>query len=138
STARVDPLLPYTTLFRSEIINILQEESDIFTDKGNGTFTHTAVDGTVVTFDANTTTFTDNGGGSYTFTNDNGETITVDVVGDVVTNIQNEGDIYNEIINILQEESDIFTDKGNGTITDTATSGPQATANAKTSPFTDN
>ena len=73
----------------SEIINILTQESDLFVDNGNGTFTHTAVDGTVMTFDANTLDMVNNNDGTYTFTNANGETLTVDVVGDVVTNIQN-------------------------------------------------
>ncbi|MBQ0741262.1 hypothetical protein J9332_44030, partial [Aquimarina celericrescens] len=73
-----------------EIINMLDTNSDIFVDNGDGTFTHTAVDGTQVTFDANTVTYTDNNDGSYTFTNANGDSLTVDVVGDVMTNIQNQ------------------------------------------------
>src|SRR5690606_684881 len=85
----------------NEIINILEQETDTFVDNGDGTFTHTSVDGTAVTFDANTTAMVDNGDGTYTFTNANGDTITVDVVGDVVTNIQNEGAIYNEIIELI-------------------------------------
>ncbi|MDN3725082.1 hypothetical protein QRD02_11865, partial [Aequorivita sp. SDUM287046] len=84
----------------NEIISIINSTTDIFVDNGDGTFTHTAADGTVVTFDANTLTFVNNGNGSYTFTNENGETITIDVIADVVTNIQNQGDIYNEIIQI--------------------------------------
>ncbi|WP_169720781.1 autotransporter outer membrane beta-barrel domain-containing protein, partial [Arenibacter certesii] len=49
--------------------------SDILADNGDGTFTHTAVNGTSVTFDANTTsvTVTD---GIYTFTDAAGNTIT--------------------------------------------------------------
>src|SRR5690554_630527 len=43
----------------------------------------------------------DNGDGTCDFTNANGDTITVDVIGDVVTNIQNQGDIYNEILNLI-------------------------------------
>ncbi|WCM41307.1 hypothetical protein MG290_10100 [Flavobacterium sp. CBA20B-1] len=122
----------------SEIINILEQESDIFVDNGDGTFTHTAVDGTVVTFDANTTAMVDNGNGTYTFTNANGDTLTVDVVGDVVTNIQNQGDIYSEIINILEQESDIFTDNGDGTFTHTAVDGTVMTFDANTTAMVDN
>ncbi|NGX83900.1 hypothetical protein G3A46_06205, partial [Aequorivita sp. KMM 9714] len=58
------------------------------------------------------TTLTDNGDGTYTYINEAGDTITVDVVGDVVTNIQNQGDIYNEIISIITANSDIFVDNG--------------------------
>ncbi|UUV22323.1 beta strand repeat-containing protein [Paenimyroides aestuarii] len=116
----------------SEIINILEQESDIFRDNGDGTFTHTAVDGTVMTFDANTLTMGKNTDGTYTFTNANGETLTVDVVGDVVTNIQNQGDIYSEIINILEQESDLFVDNGDGTFTHTAVDGTVMTFDANT------
>src|SRR5690554_5127577 len=121
-----------------EIINILNAESDIFVDNGDGTFTHTAADGTIVTFDANTTNMVDNGDGTYIFTNANGDTITVDVVGDVVTNIQNQGDIYNEIINILNAESDIFVDNGDGTFTHTAADGTVVTFDANTTSMVDN
>src|SRR5690606_7126599 len=79
----------------NEIINLINAEvgADVFTDNGDGTFTHTALDGTSVTFDANTLTMSSNGNGSYTFTNANGDSVTVDVIADVVTNIQNQGDI---------------------------------------------
>ncbi|NGX85420.1 hypothetical protein, partial [Aequorivita sp. KMM 9714] len=116
----------------NEIISIITANSDIFVDNGDGTFTHTAADGTVVTFDANTLTMIANGDGTYTFTNANGDTITVDVVGDVVTNIQNQGDIYNEIISIITANSDIFVDNGDGTFTHTAADGTVVTFNANT------
>src|SRR5699024_6963777 len=85
-----------------EIINLIDinETLTILTDDGDGTFTYTDEDGNAITFDANTTDLADNGDGSYTLTNANGDSITVDVVDDVVTNIQNQGDIYNEIINV--------------------------------------
>ncbi|MDN3725204.1 hypothetical protein QRD02_12515, partial [Aequorivita sp. SDUM287046] len=107
------------------IINLINSNSttDIFVDNGDGTFTHTAADGTVVMFDANTLTFVNNGNGSYTFTNENGETLTIDVIADVVTNIQNQGDIYNEIISIINSTTDIFVDNGDGTFTHTAADG---------------
>ena len=122
----------------NEIINILQEETDVFVDNEDGTFTHTAVDGTSVTFNANTTTMVNNNDGSYTFTNANGESLTVNVVNDVVTNIQNEGAIYNEIINILQEESDVFVDNEDGTFTHTAVDGTSVTFNANTTTMVNN
>src|SRR5690606_40465024 len=40
---------------------IVTSNSDALVDNGDGTFTHTAADGTVVTFDANTTAMVDNG-----------------------------------------------------------------------------
>src|SRR5699024_7823277 len=43
------------------IVNILDADSDELIDNGDGTFTHTAADGTVVDFDANTTQFVNNG-----------------------------------------------------------------------------
>ncbi|MCL6296729.1 beta strand repeat-containing protein, partial [Jejuia spongiicola] len=104
----------------NEIINVINANSDVLQDNGDGTFTHTAADGTIVTFDANTTTMTNNGDGTYTFTNANGDTITVDVIGNVVTNIQNQGDIYNEIINVINTNSDVLQDNGDGTFTHTA------------------
>ena len=85
----------------TEIMNLIGSNSDIFLDNGDGTFTHTTVDGQTVIFDANTTTMVNNGDGTYVFTNANGDTITVDVIGDVVTNIQNHGDIYTEIMNLI-------------------------------------
>jgi len=119
-----------------EIINILNTNSDVFTDNGDGTFTHTAVDGTQLNFDANTVTYTNHNDGSYTFTNDNGDSLTIDVVGDVVTNIQNQGDIYDEIINILNTNSDVFTDNGDGTFTHTAVDGTQLNFDANTVTYT--
>ena len=103
----------------NEIINILNAESDLFVDNGDGTFTHTRVDGDVVTFDANTTTMVDNGNGTYVFTNANGDTITVDVVGDVLDNITNQGDIYDEILSLMDLNETVTTlvDNGNGTFT---------------------
>ncbi|WP_407933274.1 autotransporter outer membrane beta-barrel domain-containing protein, partial [Aequorivita sinensis] len=122
----------------NEIISIITANTDVFVDNGDGTFTHTAANGAVVTFDANTTSMVDNGDGTYTFTNANGETITVDVIGDVVTNIQNQGDIYNEIISIINVNSDVLVDNGDGTFTHTAANGDVVTFNANTTSMVDN
>jgi len=122
----------------NEIINVLENNSDTFVDNGDGTFTHTAVDGTAVTFDANTTSIIDNGDGTYTVTNDNGDTVTVDVVGDVVENIVNQGAIYNTIINVLENNSDTFVDNGDGTFTHTAVDGTAVTFDANTTSIIDN
>src|SRR5690625_3319937 len=178
----------------------LNETITVLVDNGDGTFTYTNEEGTLVTFDANTTSFTDNGDNTFTFTNDNGDTMTIDtnadaiafddsssnlggdnvqdaidalvnasqsgagvnlvdngdgtvtlksadgddlgtinkadladngdgtytfdngdgspvtieVTGDILENIVNEGDIYNEIINIIEAESDELIDLGNG------------------------
>src|SRR5690554_2847655 len=122
----------------TEIMNLIGSNSDIFVDNGDGTFTHTTVDGTVLTFDANTTTLVDNGDGTYVFTNANGDTITVDVIGDVVTNIQNQGDIYNEIMNLIGSNSDIFVDNGDGTFTHTTVDGQTLIFDANTTTLVDN
>src|SRR5690554_6767857 len=121
-----------------EIMALILAGSDIFVDNGDGTFTHTTVDGIVVTFDANTTTMTNNGDGTYTFTNDNGETMTIDVIADVVTNIQNQGDIYNEILAIIMDKSDIFVDNGDGTFTHTSVDGIAVTFDANTTTMRNN
>src|SRR5690554_3462002 len=121
-----------------EIINIILQNSDELVDNGDGTFTHTAVDGTVLVFDANTTTFVNNGDGTYTFTNDNGESMLVDVIGDVVNNIQNEGDIYQEIVGIILENSDELVDNGDGTFTHTAVDGTVLVFDANTTSYVNN
>ncbi len=123
---------------QEDIVNILNNDPDVLQDNGDGTFTHTAIDGTIVTFDANTTTLVDNGDGTYIFTNDNGDTITVDVIGDVVTNIQNQGDIYNELINVINANSDVLEDNGNGTFTHTAADGTIVTFDANTTTMNNN
>src|SRR5690606_2278688 len=56
-------------------IDELASLSDVLVDNGNGTFTHTTVDGTVVTFDANTVSVTVVDG-VYTFLDGAGNTIT--------------------------------------------------------------
>src|SRR5690606_34794276 len=121
-----------------EIMALITAGSDIFEDNGDGTFTHTTVDGIVITFDANTTTMVNNGDGTYTFTNDNGDTITVDVIGDVVTNIQNQGAIYDEIMALITAGSDIFEDNGDGTFTHTSVDGIVVTFDANTTTMTNN
>src|SRR5690606_40739883 len=63
---------------------IVTSNSDAFVDNGDGTSTHRAADGTVVTVDANTTAMVDNGGGTYNFTSGNGDTFTIDSVGDII------------------------------------------------------
>src|SRR5690554_5092314 len=124
----------------NEIINIISASgTDVFEDLGDGTFKHTAVDGTEVIFNANTTSMQDNGDGTYVFTNANGDSITVDVIGDVVTNIQNQGDIYNEIINIIAASgTDVFEDLGDGTFKHTAVDGTEVIFNANTTSMQDN
>src|SRR5690606_28192733 len=67
---------------------IVTSNSDVLVDNGDGTFTHTAADGTVVTFDANTTAMVDNGDATYPFTNAHGDTITIDSVGDIINNFE--------------------------------------------------
>ena len=63
-----------------QIINLIDIQTDVFIDNGDGTFTHTSVDGQTLVFDANTTTFTNNNDGTYTFTNDNGDSMTINAM----------------------------------------------------------
>jgi len=102
------------------------------TDNGDGTFTYTDPEGNPINFDANTTSYSQDENGNYVFANDNGESITVTVVDDVVTNIQEEGAVYNEILDILGEESDVLQDNGNGTYTHTAVDGTELVIDANT------
>ena len=59
----------------NEIVEILKDKSDKLVNNNNGTYTHTAVDGSVVEIDANTTTVTIEKG-VYTFKNGKGDKIT--------------------------------------------------------------
>src|SRR5690606_15392251 len=67
---------------------IVTSNSDALVDNGDGTFTHTAADGTVVTFDANTTAMLDNGATPRSSNLANGDTITIDSVGDIINNFE--------------------------------------------------
>src|SRR5690606_16420870 len=67
---------------------IVTSNSDALVDNGDGTFTHTAADGTVVTFDANTTAMVDNGDLHDALPISNGDTITIDSVGDIINNFE--------------------------------------------------
>lgn len=53
--------------------------SDALVDNGDGSFTHTAVDGTVVTFNVGTDALVDNGDGTYTHTAVDGVVTIIDV-----------------------------------------------------------
>src|SRR5690606_1213058 len=87
----------------NEIRNIITAGNDALVDNGDGTFTHTAVDGTAVTFDVTRSEITDNGDGTYTVTNEDGNSVTIDVAGDVLTELQdNTSDIYTEVVNVIE------------------------------------
>src|SRR5690606_10814734 len=119
---------------------IVTSNSDALVDTGDGTFTHTAADGTVVTFDANTTAMVDNGDGTYTFTNANGDTITIDSVGDIINNFEDfvtnnpvtvDGTTYTSVEEYLEtivtSNSDALVDNGDGTYTFTNANGDTIT-----------
>ncbi|APY12186.1 hypothetical protein BWZ22_13550 [Seonamhaeicola sp. S2-3] len=129
-----------------ELANDLANTTDALVDNGNGTFTHTAVDGTEVTFDANTTSMTDNGNGTYTLTNANGNSIVVDTnantstydntnSGLASTNVQ---DALDELANDLANTTDALVDNGDGTFTHTAVNGTEVTFDANTTSMVDN
>src|SRR5690606_21858575 len=130
---------------------IVTSNSDALVDTGDGTFTHTAADGTVVTFDANTTAMVDNGDGTYTFTNANGDTITIDSVGDIINNFEeiseespvtDDGTTYTSVEEyfetIVTSNSDALVDNGDGTFTHTAADGTVVTFDANTTAMLDN
>src|SRR5690625_2060469 len=121
----------------NEIINIIEAESDELIDLGNGKYKHIAADGTEVEFDVNTVNVEKvvdaDGNVSYIFRDgDNNEITSIDVANDILENIINEGDIYNEIINILDEESVVLVDNNDGTYTHTAVDGEVITIDANT------
>src|SRR5690606_30988712 len=114
--------------------------SDALVDNGDGTFTHTAADGTVVTFDADRKSVVENGDGTYTFTNANGDTITIDSVGDIINNFEDfvtnnpvtvDGTTYTSVEEyfetIVTSNSDALVDNGDGTFTHTAADGTVVT-----------
>src|SRR5690606_23668461 len=110
---------------------------------GDGTYSYTSEDGTVATFDANTSTVTDNGDGTYTITGDDGTAVTIDVAGDVLTELQdNTSDVHNEVLSLINNQiaagSDALVDNGDGTFTHTAEDGTVVTFDANTSTVTDN
>src|SRR5690554_3979957 len=109
-----------------EIINILEQESDVLIDNNDGTYTHTAVDGSVVTIDANTTTV-EVADGVYTFKDGAGNTITtIDTNADAIAyNNDNSGltaenvqDAIDELADKLAEGAGVeLKDEGDGKIT---------------------
>ena len=123
----------------TEIQNIITAGSDALVDNGDGTFTHTAADGTEVTFDGTRSDITDNGDGTYTVIGQDGTPVTIDVTGDVLTDLQdNTSDIYNEIRNIITAGSDALVDNGDGTFTHTAADGTVVSFDANTTTVMDN
>src|SRR5690554_740622 len=109
-----------------EIINILEQESDVLIDNNDGTYTHTAVDGSVVTIDANTTTV-EVADGVYTFKDGAGNTITtIDTNAEAIAyNNDNSGltaenvqDAIDELADKLAEGAGVeLKDEGDGKIT---------------------
>src|SRR5690606_23788946 len=136
-----------TSDIHNEVLSLINNEiianSDALVDNGDGTFTHTAADGTVVTFDATRSEITDNGDGTYTVIDQDGNPVTIDVAGDVLTELQdNTSDIYTEVISLINTEivanSDALVDNGDGTFTHTAADGTVVIFDANTSTVTDN
>src|SRR5690625_4185728 len=91
----------------TSVVNDIINQGDVYTEIINLIDTNETV-----------TIIEDHGNGTYTYYNENevdasgtiiGTGVTIDVVGDVVTNIQNQGDIYNEIINLIDDNETITT-----------------------------
>src|SRR5690606_15876909 len=103
-----------TSDIHNEVLSLINNEiianSDALVDNGDGTFTHTAADGTPVTFDATRSEITDNGDGTYTVIDQDGNTVTIDVAGDVLAELQdNTSDIYTEVVNVIETNETITT-----------------------------
>src|SRR5699024_1745702 len=105
-----------------ELVTTLQAGTGTLIDNTDGTFTLQAADGS----DLGTITkadLLDHNDGTYTFTNNDGSDVTITVVADVVTNIQNQGDIYNAITDIISAESDTLINNADGTYTHISVAG---------------
>lgn len=111
--------------------------TDSLVDNGDGTYTHTSVDGTIQLIDTNqTVTVSDNGDGTFTIADDNGDTITIDPNTSSVTQTVTAG---NEIAvhtdgagaptPILETITTIVGDNTAGTITYTAEGGQETVLN---------
>src|SRR5690606_1123940 len=92
---------------------IVTGNSDVLVDNGDGTFTHTAADGTVVTFDANTTAMVDNGDGTYTFNIGKGSIGKNDSFGYMIQNVKvsvlNSNDTVESVGYIINKFEDVVT-----------------------------
>ncbi|MBB4119054.1 ribosomal protein L12E/L44/L45/RPP1/RPP2, partial [Mesonia hippocampi] len=143
----------------TSIQNLIDTNTDEFIDNNNGTFTHVAVNGDSVTFDASTITMTKQSNGTYLLEDINGDSLTIDVPNDVITNITqitndsdvitevtelinndivNQGDIYTSIQNLIDTNTDEFIDNNNGTFTHVAVNGDSVTFDANTLKMVDN
>lgn len=96
-------------------------------ENGDGTYTYTHQDGTITVIDfpsAETSTdLVDNGDGTLTYTNEENVEQTIDILATVAADIQNQGDIYDEIINVVNANSDELLDNGDGTFAHTSADG---------------
>src|SRR5690554_4252536 len=79
-------------------------------------------------------------GDTFTYIDQTGNTQIVNiqdiVENTIVENIQNLGDIYNEIINLLEQESDTLVNNGDGTYTHTAVDSTSVIIDANTTTVT--
>src|SRR5690606_862430 len=119
---------------------IVTSNSDALVDNGDGTFTHTAADGTVVTSDDNTTAMVCIDNRTYTIINANGDSTTrrsadliINNFEDFVTNnpVTVDGTTYTSVEEyfetIVTSNSDALVDNGDGTFTHTAADGTVVT-----------
>src|SRR5690606_26784618 len=114
--------------------------TDILVDNGNGTFTHTTVDGTEVIINANTTTVT-NEDGIYTFTDASDNEITsINTNASAISfNSSTNGFIATDVQGAIEEikikldgTTDSLIDNGNGTFTHMTAEGTELTFDANT------
>ncbi|RAV27759.1 beta strand repeat-containing protein, partial [Sinomicrobium soli] len=128
-----------------ELKTQLDGTTDELVDNGNGTYTHTSVDGTVTTIDANTTSVTELDG-VYTFTDAAGNTITtIDTNADALAfdnssngfTSDNVQDALEELKTQLDGTTDELVDNGDGTYTHTSVDGTVTTIDANTTSVTE-
>lgn len=114
---------------------------DVFVDNGDGTLQHTAVDGTVTTFDANST-LVDNTNGTYTHTSAGGVITSINTnansnpyahsgAGTITpgaTNVAVAIQLLDAAVSGIQP--DTLVDNGDGTLTHTSNAGVPVTFNA--------
>lgn len=90
------------TISFQDIVRAHETLTTLF-DNGDGTFTYTNEKNETISFDANTTRFSQNADGAYVFSNDNGESVTIDVLNEVIKNINEQGNVYDEIVRAVEE-----------------------------------
>ncbi len=106
-----------------EILDSISSGSGVsLVDNNNGTVTLKSSDGTGLGT-VSKGDLTKNPDGTYTYDNGDGTPVDIDVISDVVTNIQNGGDVYTVIDSVINAKSDTLFYNNDGTYTHIAVDG---------------